>query len=228
MAGITGAALDWFSSYLSNRKCFVSVGEFNSETTQTNHGIPQGSILGPVLFTLYMLPLGHIIRRHNISFHSYADDTQLYLSFKPSDTNKLASLQSCLQDITGLWMSLNFLKLNADKTEVLIIGPDHISNQVQPLLGPLTPNVKSATRNLGVILDSNFSLEKYVKKVVKSCFYQLRNISKIRSVLSFGNTEKIIHALISSRLDYCNSLYTCLNNRAAEQVQILYSSELCS
>ena len=153
-----------FSSYLSNRTFFVSVGEFSSKTTQTSHGIPQGSILGPVLFKLYMLPLGHIIRRHNIAFHSYADDTQLYLSFKPSDTNKLASLQSCLKDLTGLWMSQNFLKLNSDKTEVLIIGPEHISNQVQPLLGPLTPNVKPATKNLGVILDSNLSLEHHVKE----------------------------------------------------------------
>ncbi|XP_025756457.1 uncharacterized protein LOC112842973, partial [Oreochromis niloticus] len=114
--GITGTALQWFVSYLSNRLQFVHVNGESSSHTKVNYGVPQGSVLGPILFTLYMLPLGSIIRRHSINFHCYADDTQLYLSMKPGITDQLVKLQECLKDIKT-WMAANFLLLNSDQTE---------------------------------------------------------------------------------------------------------------
>uniref|UniRef100_A0A669CNN6 Reverse transcriptase domain-containing protein n=1 Tax=Oreochromis niloticus TaxID=8128 RepID=A0A669CNN6_ORENI len=117
--GITGTALQWFVSYLSNRLQFVHVNGESSSHTKVNYGVPQGSVLEPVLFTLYMLPLGSIIRRHSIHFHCYADDTQLYLSMKPGNTHQLVKLQECLKDIKT-WMAANFLLLNSDKTEVIV------------------------------------------------------------------------------------------------------------
>uniref|UniRef100_A0A8C3GA23 Reverse transcriptase domain-containing protein n=1 Tax=Cyclopterus lumpus TaxID=8103 RepID=A0A8C3GA23_CYCLU len=127
--GISGTALSWFKSYLSDRSQFVFVNDEASMTTNVNHGVPQGSVLGPILFTLYMLPLGNIIRKHSISFHCYADDTQLYLWIKPEETNQLAKLQACLKDIKT-WMTCNFLMLNSDKTEVILLGPEHLRDQL--------------------------------------------------------------------------------------------------
>jgi len=85
-------------------------------TTNVSHGVPQGSVLEPLLFTRYMHPLSNIIRKHSIHFHCYADDTQLYLSIKPEETNQLSKLQARLKDIKT-WMTCNFLMLNSDKTE---------------------------------------------------------------------------------------------------------------
>ena len=118
--GLSGPVLDWFKTYLSSRDCFVSIGDHSSANTSATCGVPQGSILRPVLFNLYMLPLGNIIREHGISFHSYADDTQLYISLSPNDTSPIDKLVQCIDHI-NLWMSHHFLQLNKDKTEVLII-----------------------------------------------------------------------------------------------------------
>ncbi len=81
--------------------------------------MPQGFILWPVLFSLYMLPLGSIIARHNIAFHCYTDDLQIYLPMRPKYADAAGSLTDCIHDIK-LWLEQNFLHLNEEKTEYIL------------------------------------------------------------------------------------------------------------
>ncbi|TWW77402.1 putative RNA-directed DNA polymerase from transposon BS [Takifugu flavidus] len=131
--GIKGTALDWLRSYLSDRYQFAYVHGVPSSYSRVSHGVPQGSVLGPILFTLYMLPLGNIIRQHGIHFHCYADDTQLYLSMKPEETEKLVKLQTCLKDIKS-WMSSNFLLFNPGNTEVMVFGPEPLRDRLDHMI----------------------------------------------------------------------------------------------
>ena len=221
--GIKDTALAWFRSYLADRTFSVALGEFSSSTAPLSCGVPQGSILGPLLFSIYMLPLGQIIRNHDINFHCYADDTQIYVPLTGSDMTQLSSVLACLSDIK-CWMSQNFLQLNESKSEVLLFGPSNLTNVLKLKLGELSSNVQHSVRNLGVMFDHNLAFDVQITKVVQSCFLQIRNIAKVKHFLSRADLEIVIHAFISSRLDYCNSLYSGLSLKAISRLQFIQNA----
>uniref|UniRef100_A0A8P4GNX2 Reverse transcriptase domain-containing protein n=1 Tax=Dicentrarchus labrax TaxID=13489 RepID=A0A8P4GNX2_DICLA len=224
--GIKGTALSWFKSYLSDRSQFVHVNDESSINTTVSHGVPQGSVLGPILFTLYMLPLGNIIRNHSINFHCYADDTQLYLSIKPNEINQLSKLQTCLTDIKS-WMTCNFLMLNSEKNEILVLGPKYLRDSLSKDIVTLDGiNLASSTtvRNLGVIFDQDLSFNSHIKQTSRTAFFHLRNIRKNRHILSQTDAEKLIHAFVTSRLDYCNSLLSGCPNKSIKTLQLIQNA----
>ncbi len=176
--GISGSALAWFKSYLSDRHQFEAVNEEVSYRSQVQYGVPQGSVLGPLLFTLYMLPLGDIIRKHGVSFHCYSDDTQLYISLRPGEKYQFEKLTECIVDIKN-WKTSNFLLLNSEKKR-LIIGPKTSAcNNLEHCLtlDGCSVNSSSSVCNLGVLFDSNFSFESHVSSNCKTAFFHLKNIS---------------------------------------------------
>ncbi len=124
--GISGAALSWFFSYLTDRKYYITMHNYKSPTVILNQGVPQGSVLGPLLFIIYILPLGQIIRRHGFQYHCYADDIQIYTACRPDSIHQTTSLSSCINKLKT-WLNCNFLSLNLTKTEILITGPPSLT-----------------------------------------------------------------------------------------------------
>ena len=144
--GITGNVLKWFKSYLSKRTFSVQLGQYSSAAAPLVCGVPQGSILSPILFALYLLPLGSILKKHNISFHCFADDLQIYL---PLNSNKESTnaLSNCLKDVKT-WLELNFLSLNNEKTEIIVFGKSELLDGIDNVLGPLASYSRPSVRNL--------------------------------------------------------------------------------
>ena len=220
---VTGTVLKWFRSYLTDRSQTVTVTGCDSDEIKLTCGVPQGSVLGPILFTLYTSPVGDIARKHNMGHHFYADDSQLYVSFSPKcDLNdKLNRLEVCISDIKQ-WMLVNLLKLNDDKTEVILFGSPfflkiHPSISIQ--IGKAYIDSHPHVRNLGAIFDSKLSMDKFINFKVSSTNYYLRNIAKIRRILSVQATKSLIHAYVTSRLDYCNSLLIGINKTQMKKLQ---------
>ncbi len=162
-----------------------------------------------------MLPLGNIIRKHGVSFHCYADDTQLYISSRPGETHQIEKLMECIVDIKN-WMTNNFLLLNSEKSDVLIIEPkNHTSNNLEHglTLDGCSLDSSSSVRNLGVLFDSNLS-----------AFFHLKNISKLRPMLSMSNAEMLINAFMTSSLDYCNALLGGCSARLINKLKMVQNA----
>ncbi len=119
--GITGTALELFSSYLTGRQQFVIYQNHRSSTKSISSDVPQGSVLGPLLFTIYMLPIGQIIKHHGFNFYCYADDIQIYFSTPSTSVFPPPTLTNCIKELE-LWLEANYLRFNSDKSEVILIG----------------------------------------------------------------------------------------------------------
>ncbi|KAK7899424.1 hypothetical protein WMY93_020277 [Mugilogobius chulae] len=221
--GISGCALKWLKSYLEDRKYFVEIGNCVSEHMALTCGVPQGSILGPLLFNLYLLPLGQLIRNNSVCYHNYADNTQIYVSLTAGEYGPVDSLCRCIQQIS-VWMQNNFLQLNSDKTEVIIFGPQKQRESVSSHFQSLSLKPLGQVRNLGVIMDSDLNFNSHIKSITSAAFYHLKNIAKIKSIVSKPDLERLIHAFVSSRLDYCNGLLTGLSKRAIKQLQYIQNA----
>jgi len=120
--GVDGAAAAWLHSYLTDRQQFVKLGQHSSAMMRCQCGVPQGSVLGPLLFTTYVSPVGDLIEGHGVSYHQFADDTQLFIALNANDAMPALHRVAACSSAVRQWFLQNGLQLNADKSEVVILG----------------------------------------------------------------------------------------------------------
>ena len=227
--GISGTALEWFKSYLSGRTQSVAIGSEHSTPVSLQCGVPQGSVLGPLLYTIYTLPLGDILRNAGVSYHLYADDTQIYLSFdfhNPASQQECqVKMQQCVSRIKS-WMTCNKLQLNDEKTDVIYISSSYYQDQItiknfafdKTIIVPST-----LVRNLGVIFDNRMTMRDQITALCRTAHFHLRNIGRIRKSITDDACEKLIHAFVTTRLDCGNANLYDLPDNQLHRVQRMFN-----
>jgi Reverse transcriptase (RNA-dependent DNA polymerase) len=172
---------------LTGRTTVVHVGQSSSAAAAVQFGVPQGSVLGPILYTAYVAPIGRLISSFGVQFHQCADDTQLYMKLTTPTSNGLERLRQCV-DALQHWFGLNGLLLNPDKSVVVYFGtrrrlqqtnlPSHVTVAGHDVI------VSDKLTVLGVTTDSELSIDQHVTSVVQNCTYHLQALSHIRSSVS--------------------------------------------
>ena len=205
--GVEGTALSLLESYLENREQCVAIGKSRSEPTALQYGVLQGSVLVPVLFTVYTSTLAFLLEAHGVSYHFFADDTQLYIKVEDIDEAK-HRLSSLLSDLK-IWMARRKLKLNDGKTEIIVIRRNlrnfTIANFGVTSFGDTQLVPCESTKNLGVVLDSSLSFRPHINFIVKTCNFH-------KDFVNRKNLVTFVHSLIISKVHYCNSLFIGLPN----------------
>ena len=208
--GFTDTVLQWFSPYLTDRTHYVFLSNHCSAFAPVHSGVPQGSVLGPILFTMYIKPLSAISDSHSIIHHSFADDLQLQMSAPPDRTSELLhSIQSCISDVKA-WATVNRLKLNDNKTELMLVTSKrtkHLHSLPTSIaIGNSQISFKQSVKNLGFALDCHLTMNAHVSNIARTCYFELRRLASIRRFLTSTATTTFVSASILSRIDYCNSL----------------------
>lgn len=212
--GFDYKTVKWFESYLHNRSQIVKVccsdgSSHYSEKVQLTRGVPQGSVIGPLLFILYSAD----IRSHitHCKYHIYADDIQVYISCKPADID--SAIDKLNQDLTTIasWATENCLLLNPNKTKYLVFGSRQQLSGVSitadvELMNTPVERVYEA-RNLGLIMDCGLRYEKHIAAAIRSCFYKLKVLYTIRPYLSENLRCQLVESLVLSKLNYVDVVF---------------------
>ena len=216
-------SMQWFKSYLTNRYQYVRFQDAVSDLLPLKFGVPQGSILGPLLFTVYVNDL-LCVPTHCKSV-CYVDDCKLYLSFPSQDLEvAVSNLNEDLDNICR-WCCQNSLLINSDKTKVLMGGVPQLLRQLPPftisMLGREIVPVHVA-KDLGVYTDQYLNYNEHINKTVSSCFHKLRQISRIKHLLDTKTLILLIQSFVFSKMFYCSTVWS---NTSKGNVQEMYCSK---
>ena len=208
----------------------VKVNGAYSEVFVLEFGVPQGSVLGPILFNIYIRSIYKHIQSTGFSIKGFADDHQLYVSFSPEFQYALLGerIRHVMNQIDG-WMNHFFLKLNQSKTQIIVFGPESIRSKVA-INGVFIENrttcirFQTIVKNLGILFDANLSFTEQIKAVVGTAFASIKNIARIKSFLTAKEKCTLLTSLVLSKIDYCNSLYYGVNSTMVNKLQVVQNS----
>jgi hypothetical protein len=221
-SGFYGNALEWIKNYLSNRSQLVIIGNHSSPVALLSYGVPQGSVLGPLLFTIYMLGIDSVIYPHGVKYLLYADDLQLYIHTRPQDIHSaIASLERCIDDVK-LWLDRSKLSLNEKKTEMIVLSSQRSSSlytEVKIRAGSSIIPASKSVRNLGVFFDPSLSFENHINRMCRSSFYQLRLLARLRFAMNRQTRAVAVKALVFPHVEYCSSLLTGVCKKHLKKIQ---------
>ena len=195
---------------MTDRTHYASLSNHCSALAPVHSGVPQGSVLGPILFTMYFRHLSTIIDSHSIIHHSFADDLQLQMS-APSDriSERFHYTQSCIGDVKA-WATANMLKLNDNKTKLMLVTSKRTKHLHSLSTSITTGNTqfpfKQSVKNLGFTFDCHLTMNEPVSNIARTCYFELRRLASIRRFLTSTATATLVSAFVLSRIDYCNSL----------------------
>jgi hypothetical protein len=221
--GVTGKALDWVRSYLQGRSTFVRWKQNSSNSFPLNTGVPQGSALGPLLFSLYIAPLSGVISSFGVHHHQYADDSQIYIAVSKADVSfNIGQLENCTAGVHE-WLQNNGLQLNPKKSEAIQFTATRGRNRVDDVAtirvsNAVIPPLESI-RSLGVTLDRKLSFDQHVTNTCKSCYHHIRALRHVRQSLPDDVARTVACSLVGSRLDYCNSLFVGMTKSNFSKLQ---------
>ena len=219
-AGVDGAALKWLTDYLTGRKQMVCWRNQMSATSSVSYGVPQGSVLGPLLFNVYMAPLGKLLTELGIPHHIYADDVLIYFILDSSYTDEF--YQRVIDSVSS-WMIKNYLAINPNKTQGLLFHTGRGRLPTIPQLNvmgeALTIETEGTLKYLGVHLDARLNFSKHVDMVCRSVYAQLFKIRRVRASLNVSTSIMLVNALILSRIDYCSSVLIGTHQKEKDKLQ---------
>lgn len=223
--GFDQIAIKFINSYLCNRRQIVRIGNTLSSSAFLTTGVPQGSILGPLFFVIYTTD---ILNQINIPHHAYADDTQIYYSFKAGNTITVQNkINENLHNINKLSIRHN-LTLNPKKCMVLYFGRKNTLNKlgmIKIVINNETLPIVESAKSLGVIYDSNLKFSLQVNKVVQKCYLNLKLLYSNRHILNFNVRKNLCQSLVLSHINYCNFVYgPCLDTVDKNRLQKVQNS----
>ena len=220
--GVSGASLRWITTYLKDRSQFVKLDDASSEVFGSSVGVPQGSVLGPLLFSLFVAPVSTVVSAFGVSVHQYADDTQLYIGIDPrSIENVLPLVNNCTASLQE-WFLLNGLCLNPAKSESMVLGTGAQLKKVESIttitVAENAIGLSHELKSLGVILDERLSFDAHVNNICKNAHFHIRALRHIRQSISKEAAKMVACSIVSSRLDYCNSLLQGTSEKKHQQI----------
>ena len=213
--GIQGSILRWFADYLTNRQQYVKFANAKSTSVENFHGVPQGSVLGPLLFIIYINDIARVVK--NCEINLFADDAVLYFRCKNID-EAIGRVNADLR-LLSTWMEMKHLKLNADKTEYVAFSSQRVYETQEMKINNECIRRVNSHKYLGVILDERLKFDEHLNYVLKKTGRKFGVMCRLNKSLNVFSKITVYKSLVSPHFEYCATILFLLNQSQIYELQ---------